>query len=33
YQGTAAYGHCGREHLPWEKTDKAGLLRDAAGLK
>ncbi|MGS6448596.1 MULTISPECIES: hypothetical protein, partial [Enterobacter] len=23
----------GREHFPWEKTDKAALLRDAAGLK
>ncbi|HAV2434082.1 TPA: S-adenosylmethionine synthetase, partial [Escherichia coli] len=22
-----------REHFPWEKTDKAQLLRDAAGLK
>ncbi|HHU9025548.1 MAG: hypothetical protein N1989_06740, partial [Escherichia coli] len=29
----AAYGHFGREHFPWEKTDKAQLLRDAAGLK
>ncbi|MGS6235289.1 hypothetical protein, partial [Enterobacter intestinihominis] len=27
------YGHFGREHFPWEKTDKAALLRDAAGLK
>ncbi|HBB1360796.1 hypothetical protein NL359_35890, partial [Klebsiella pneumoniae] len=27
------YGHFGREHFPWEKTDKAQLLRDAAGLK
>ncbi|WP_374756513.1 hypothetical protein, partial [Escherichia coli] len=26
-------GHFGREHFPWEKTDKAQLLRDAAGLK
>ncbi|MBA1934862.1 S-adenosylmethionine synthetase, partial [Escherichia coli] len=25
--------HFGREHFPWEKTDKAQLLRDAAGLK
>ncbi|MGS6324343.1 hypothetical protein ACVGWC_21675, partial [Enterobacter hormaechei] len=25
--------HYGREHFPWEKTDKAALLRDAAGLK
>ncbi|PVJ38456.1 S-adenosylmethionine synthetase, partial [Salmonella enterica subsp. enterica serovar Senftenberg] len=28
-----AYGHFGRENFPWEKTDKAQLLRDAAGLK
>ena len=33
YMQTAAYGHFGREHFPWEKTDKAQLLRDAAGLK
>ncbi|NDL64202.1 methionine adenosyltransferase [Acerihabitans arboris] len=33
YRETAAYGHFGREHFPWEKTDKAALLRDAAGLK
>jgi len=33
YQATAAYGHFGREEFPWEKTDKAALLRDAAGLK
>ncbi|WP_249273500.1 hypothetical protein, partial [Salmonella enterica] len=26
-------GHFGRENFPWEKTDKAQLLRDAAGLK
>ncbi|WP_410013578.1 methionine adenosyltransferase [Sodalis sp. C49] len=32
YRETAAYGHFGREHFPWEKTDKAALLRDAAGL-
>ena len=34
YQATAAYGHFGREDegFTWEKTDKAGLLRDAAGL-
>jgi len=34
YQQTAAYGHFGREDLdlPWERTDKADLLRDAAGL-
>jgi hypothetical protein len=23
YKETAAYGHFGREHFPWEKTDKA----------
>ncbi|AUI65441.1 MULTISPECIES: methionine adenosyltransferase [Glaesserella] len=33
YRETAAYGHFGREHFPWEKTDKAALLRDASGLK
>jgi S-adenosylmethionine synthetase len=34
YQKTAAYGHLGREDadFTWEKTDKAELLRDAAGL-
>ena len=32
YQATAAYGHFGRDEFPWEKTDKAALLRDAAGL-
>jgi len=31
---TAAYGHFGREDidLPWEKTDKAEALKDAAGV-
>jgi S-adenosylmethionine synthetase len=31
YRQTAAYGHFGREDLdvPWEKTDKADILRDA----
>jgi S-adenosylmethionine synthetase len=33
YKETAAYGHFGREHFPWEKTDKAAQLREAAGLK
>jgi len=35
YRSTAAYGHMGREDidLSWEQTDKAELLRDAAGLK
>lgn len=32
YQATAAYGHFGREEFPWEKTDKAEQLREAAGL-
>jgi S-adenosylmethionine synthetase len=34
YQPLAAYGHFGRDDLDltWEKTDKADLLRDAAGL-
>lgn len=33
YRPTAAYGHFGREdlHVSWEKTDKADLLRKAAG--
>ncbi len=35
YRQVAAYGHFGRPDLdlPWERTDKAALLRDAAGLK
>jgi S-adenosylmethionine synthetase len=35
YQPTAAYGHFGRVDIefPWEKTDRADLLRDAAHLK
>jgi len=34
YKGTAAYGHFGRSEpeFTWERTDKADLLRDAAGL-
>jgi S-adenosylmethionine synthetase len=34
YSQTAAYGHFGRdeEDFTWERTDKAGLLRDAATL-
>jgi S-adenosylmethionine synthetase len=34
YQKTAAYGHFGREEpdFSWEKTDKAALLKDAAGI-
>ncbi|WP_404400205.1 methionine adenosyltransferase [Idiomarina seosinensis] len=27
YRRTAAYGHFGRDEFPWEKTDKAELLR------
>jgi S-adenosylmethionine synthetase len=35
YAKTAAYGHFGREEpeFTWEHTDKAAILRDAAGLK
>jgi S-adenosylmethionine synthetase len=35
YKQTAAYGHFGRTdiELPWERTDKAETLRQAAGLK
>ncbi|MDG6447411.1 methionine adenosyltransferase [Glaesserella parasuis] len=29
YRETAAYGHFGREHFPWEKTDKADALKSA----
>ena len=34
YLATAAYGHFGREEIdaPWERTDKAALLRQEAGL-
>jgi len=34
YRETAAYGHFGRDgdSFPWEKTDKAKLLADAAGF-
>ena len=34
YLPTAAYGHFGRDDLdlPWERTNKAELLREAAGL-
>jgi S-adenosylmethionine synthetase len=34
YRPTASYGHFGRteESFSWEKTDKAELLREAAGL-
>jgi S-adenosylmethionine synthetase len=32
YRPTAAYGHFGRDDIdaPWEKIDKAALLRQAA---
>ena len=35
YLKTAAYGHFGREEpeFTWEATDKAAILRDAAGIK
>ena len=35
YQQTASYGHFGRPELdlPWERTDKAAILADAAGLR
>jgi S-adenosylmethionine synthetase len=35
YEKTAAYGHFGREEpeFTWERTDKAQVLRDLAGLK
>lgn len=29
YQQTAAYGHFGKESLPWEQTDKAEILKSA----
>jgi S-adenosylmethionine synthetase len=34
YRKTAAYGHFGRDDIdaPWERIDKAKLLRQAAGL-
>jgi S-adenosylmethionine synthetase len=36
YARTASYGHFGREEadgFPWERTDKAAALRDAAGIR
>jgi S-adenosylmethionine synthetase len=33
YRATAAYGHFGQEAYPWERTDKADILKDAAGIK
>jgi S-adenosylmethionine synthetase len=34
YRQTAAYGHFGRDDIefPWEKTDKAAVLKKAAGM-
>jgi S-adenosylmethionine synthetase len=34
YQDVASYGHMGRDDLdlPWEKTDKAALLKEAVSL-
>lgn len=32
YLKTSTYGHFGRNIFPWEKTDKAELLREASGL-
>ncbi|MFN2121701.1 MAG: methionine adenosyltransferase, partial [Anaerolineales bacterium] len=34
YRKTAAYGHFGRDDIefPWERTDKAAALKQAAGL-
>jgi S-adenosylmethionine synthetase len=34
YRQTAAYGHFGRGDLdlPWERTDRADLLRRSAGI-
>jgi S-adenosylmethionine synthetase len=34
YRKTAAYGHFGRDDIefPWERTDKAAVLKQAAGL-
>jgi S-adenosylmethionine synthetase len=33
YRSTASYGHFGRPEFSWEKTDRAEILRDEAGLK
>ena len=33
YLPTASYGHFGRPGFSWEKTDRAEILRDEAGLK
>jgi S-adenosylmethionine synthetase len=35
YRKTSAYGHFGRSEpeFTWEKTDKADIIREKAGLK
>jgi S-adenosylmethionine synthetase len=35
YRPSAAYGHFGRDDVdfPWERTDKAAALREAAGVR
>jgi len=35
FRKTASYGHFGREDedFTWEKTDKAEILKEQAGLK
>jgi len=33
YQESASYGHFGRDMFPWEKTDKAAELAEAAKVK
>jgi S-adenosylmethionine synthetase len=32
YHKTSAYGHFGKEELPWEQTDKAEILKQEAGI-
>ena len=32
YKETSSYGHFGREGFTWERTDKAAILREKAGL-
>jgi len=33
YRQSCNYGHFGREGFPWERTDRVGALREAAGIK
>lgn len=33
YQQTSVHGHFGHKNFPWEKIDKATILRDAAGIQ